>query len=45
MDALVGFRLDFWDYLTFLAVFVIAVAIRAAVIFILGLPGAAVATW
>jgi hypothetical protein len=39
MEALLGFRLDFWDYITFIVLFVIAVACRAAVILILGLPG------
>ena len=39
MEALLGFQVGFWDYITFLAVLVILVALRAAVIVILGLPG------
>jgi hypothetical protein len=39
MEALLGFHVGFWDYLTFLAVLVILIAFRAAVIVILGLPG------
>jgi hypothetical protein len=32
-------HLDFWDYLTFLSFFILAVGGIAAVIFVLGLPG------
>jgi hypothetical protein len=39
MEALLGFHVGFWDYVTFLAVLVILVALRAAIIVILGLPG------
>ena len=39
MDALVGFHVGFWDYITFLALFVIGIAFLAMLIFILGLPG------
>src|SRR5271169_5327053 len=39
MDALVGFHVGFWDYVTFLAMFVIGAAGLAAAVFILGLPG------
>lgn len=39
MEALLGFHVGFWDYITFLALLVILVAIRAAIIIILGLPG------
>jgi len=39
MEALLGFDVGFWDYITFLAVLVILVALRAGVIVILGLPG------
>lgn len=39
MDALVGFHVGFWDYVTFAAMFVIGVAVLAAAVFILGLPG------
>ena len=34
-----GFELDFWDYVTFAALFVIGVAFLGVLIFILGLPG------
>ncbi len=39
MDKLVGFHIDAWDYLTFLAIFIIGVALVGVAIFILGLPG------
>jgi Protein of unknown function (DUF3302) len=39
MEALLGFRLDGWDYATFAALFVIVAAGLGAVVFILGLPG------
>jgi Protein of unknown function (DUF3302) len=39
MEALLGFDVGFWDYMTFLALFVIVAAFLIAVIFILGLPG------
>jgi hypothetical protein len=39
MESLLGFHVGFWDYITFLAVLVILIAFRAAVIVILGLPG------
>jgi Protein of unknown function (DUF3302) len=39
MEALLGFRLDFWDYVTFAALFVIGVAFLGVLIFLLGLPG------
>ena len=39
MEAVLGFHLGFWDYITFLAILVIFVALRGAVIIILGLPG------
>jgi hypothetical protein len=39
MEALLGFRIDFWDYATFLSLFVIVVAGLGAAVFILGLPG------
>jgi hypothetical protein len=39
MDALVGFHVGFWDYITFLALFVIGIAFLALLMFILGLPG------
>jgi hypothetical protein len=39
MDALLGFHVDFWDYVTFAALFVIGVAFLGTLIFLLGLPG------
>jgi hypothetical protein len=39
MEALLGFHVGFWDYITFLAILVILVALRTAIIVILGLPG------
>src|SRR5664279_1133825 len=39
MEAMLGFELDFWDYATFLAGFVLVVAFVIAVVFVLGLPG------
>jgi Protein of unknown function (DUF3302) len=39
MESLLGFHVGFWDYVTFLAIFVIVVAFLSAAVFILGLPG------
>src|SRR5262245_7618899 len=39
MEALLGFRLGFWDYATFAAIAVIVMASLALAVFILGLPG------
>lgn len=39
MDALVGFHVGFWDYLTFAALFVIGATFLGILIFLLGLPG------
>lgn len=39
MEALLGFHVGFWDYVTFVAIFVIVAAGLCAAIFILGLPG------
>jgi hypothetical protein len=39
MEALLGFQIDFWDYATFLSLFVIGAAALGAVVLILGLPG------
>ena len=39
MQALLGFHVGFWDYVTFVAIFVIVVAGLCAAVFILGLPG------
>ena len=38
MEALLGFQVGFWDYITFAAMFVIAAAFLVGVILILGLP-------
>jgi len=39
MDALLGFHVGFWDYLTFAALFVIGAVFLGILIFLLGLPG------
>jgi hypothetical protein len=39
MEALLGFHVSGWDYLTFLAIFIIGAAFFGLGIFILGLPG------
>jgi Protein of unknown function (DUF3302) len=39
MEALLGFSIGFWDYMTFLALFVLTVAGLCLLVFILGLPG------
>jgi hypothetical protein len=39
MEALLGYQIGFWDYVTFVALFVIGAAGLSAVIFIRGLPG------
>src|SRR5271157_3964911 len=39
MEAILGFSLDFWDYVTFAALFVIGVVFIGVLIFLLGLPG------
>jgi hypothetical protein len=39
MEGLLGFHVGFWDYVTFLAIFVIVVAGLCAAVLILGLPG------
>jgi hypothetical protein len=39
MEALLGFRLDVWDYATFAAIGVIVMSFLALAVFILGLPG------
>jgi hypothetical protein len=36
MDDLVGFHVDMWDYITFLARLIIAVGFVVAIIFLLG---------
>jgi len=39
MEALLGFHVGLWDYITFLAGFMIVLAGLSAAVFILGLPG------
>ena len=39
MEALLGFPLDFWDYATFLSLFVLTAAGLGLAVFVLGLPG------
>ena len=39
MDALVGFHIGFWDYVTFASLFIIGAAFLGVVVLILGLPG------
>src|SRR5271165_3938106 len=39
MEAALGFRLDFWDYVTFAAISVMVFAGLGLAVFILGLPG------
>jgi len=39
VDALVGFHVDAWDYLTFAATFIIVPALLTLAVLILGLPG------
>jgi Protein of unknown function (DUF3302) len=36
---MLGFRLDFWDFLTFAVVFAMAAAVLTVAVFVLGLPG------
>jgi hypothetical protein len=39
MESLLGFQLDFWDYATFLSLFVLVAAGLGVAVFVLGLPG------
>ena len=39
MESLLGFQVGFWDYVTFLAVFVIVASGLGVAVFVLGLPG------
>ena len=39
MEALLGFPIGFWDYVTFLALFVLVAASLGLAVFVLGLPG------
>ena len=36
---MLGFGLDFWDYITFAALFILGVGALVAIVFVLGLPG------
>lgn len=36
---MLGFDLDFWDYVTFASLFILGVVALVAIIFVLGLPG------
>lgn len=36
---MLGFELNFWDYLTFLVIFALVCAFLAIAVFVLGLPG------
>src|SRR5271168_615113 len=39
MEAALGFRLDFWDYVTFAAISVMVLSGLGLAVFVLGLPG------
>jgi hypothetical protein len=39
MTALLGFEIDFWDYVTFASLFIITLSVILLAILILGLPG------
>ncbi len=39
MEALLGFRIDFWDYVTFAAIAFLVFAALGLAVFVLGLPG------
>ena len=39
MEALLGFHVGFWDYATFLVLFILVAAGLAVAVFVLGLPG------
>jgi len=39
MEAMLGFQIDFWDYVTFAALFVTVLAALGLAVFVLGLPG------
>jgi hypothetical protein len=39
VEALLGFQIGFWDYVTFVALFIIVGTFLAGAVFILGLPG------
>jgi hypothetical protein len=39
MEALLGFQVGFWDYATFVVLFILVAASLAVAVFVLGLPG------
>ena len=39
MEALLGFHVGFWDYITFLVIAILVAAGLAVAVFVLGLPG------
>jgi len=39
MEALLGFQITFWDYVTFASLAVIVMSVLALAVFVLGLPG------
>jgi hypothetical protein len=39
MEAVLGFHVGFWDYATFLVLFILVAAGLAVAVFVLGLPG------
>ena len=39
MCPMLGFRLDFWDYLTFASLFIMALAVVVVIVFLGSLPG------
>jgi len=39
MESLLGFKIDFWDYVTFLALFLLVLAGLITVVWLAGLPG------
>jgi hypothetical protein len=39
VQALLGFELDFWDYLTFLTLALVVVSVVVAYVWLAGLPG------
>jgi hypothetical protein len=39
MQALLGFELDFWDYVTFVALMILGAGFITALVLIAGLPG------
>lgn len=39
METLLGFHVGFWDYVTFVAIFIVVATLLTAGVFVLGLPG------